>query len=124
MEMKIQAAEMWFLSRMMKISWTDRVSNEMVLQRAGTRRELMKMIRKRQLRFLGHAMRLQQLESVCVTGRVEGRRGRGKPRVKLVDSLAKAVGGGVSPAQLLQRTENRSDWHYVVANVLEDSALR
>ena len=72
MEMKIQAAEMWFLSRMMKISWTDRVSNEMVLQRAGTRRELMKMIRKRQLRFLGHAMRLQQLESVCVTGRVEG----------------------------------------------------
>ena len=121
--MKIQAAEMWFYRRMMKISWTDRVSNEMVLHRAGTKRELMKMIRKRQLRFLGHVMRLQQLESVCVTGRVEGRRGRGRPRVKLVDSLARVVGGGITPAQLLQRTE-RSCWRSMVANVLEDTALR
>ena len=38
-------------------------------------------------------MRLEQLESVCVTGKVEGRRGRGRPRMKLVDSLAKAIGG-------------------------------
>ena len=64
METKVQAAEMRFLRRMIKISWTDRVSNEMVFQRAGTKRKLMKMIRKRQLRFLGHEMRLQQLENV------------------------------------------------------------
>ena len=69
-------------------------------------------------------MRLQQLENVCMSGRVEGRRGRGRPRVKLVDSLAKDVGGGITPAQLLRKTERRSDWRSMVANVLEDTALR
>ena len=120
MEKRIEAAEMWFFRRMLKISWTDRVSNDVVLHRAGTKREIMKIIRQRQLRFLGHVMRSQQLENVCMTGRIEGRRGRGRPRVKLVDSLAKVVGGGVTPAQLLRMTETRSDWRSMVADVLED----
>ena len=59
-------------------------------------------------------MRLQQLESVRVTGKVEGWSGRGRPRVKLVDSLAKVVGGGNAPAQLLQRAGRRSDWRSLV----------
>ena len=120
MEKRIEAAEMWFFRRMLKISWTDRVSNDVVLHRAGTKREIMKFIRQRQLRFLGHVMRSQQLENVCMTGRIEGQRGRGRPRVKLVDSLAKVVGGGVTPAQLLRMTETRSDWRSMVAEVLED----
>ena len=120
MEKRIEAAEMWFFRRMLKISWTDRVSNDVVLHRAGTKREIMKIIRQRQLRFLGHVMRSQQLENVCMTGRIEGQRGRGRPRVKLVDSLAKVVGGGVTPAQLLRMTETRSDWRSMVADVLED----
>ena len=124
MERRIEAAEMWFFRRMLKISWTERVTNEAVLQRAGACRELMKTIRQRQLRFLGHVMRMGQLESVCVMGKVEGRRGRGRPRIKLVDTLAKAVGGGTTPAQLLQMTERRSDWRSMVANVLEDTAPR
>ena len=121
---KIEAAEMWFFRRMLKISWTDRVRNDEVLVRAGTKREIMKTIRQRQLRFLGHVMRLQQLENVCVSGRVEGRRGRGRPRMKLVDSLAKVVGGGITPVQLLRMTERRSDWRSMVANVLVDTAPR
>ena len=124
MERKIEATELWLCRRMLKISWTERVSNERVLQRAGAGREMVKKIRQRQLRFLGHVMRLEQLESVCVAGKVEGRRGRGRPRMKLVDSLAKAVGGDCTPARLLQMTGRRSDWRSMVANVLEDTALR
>ena len=124
MEMNIQAAEMWFLGRMMKISWTDRVSNEMVLQRAGTKKELMKTARKRHLRFLGHPMRLRQLESVCMKGRVEGRRGRERPRMKLGDSLAKVVGREMSQAEVLQMIFERTCWRSMVANVLEDTTLR
>ena len=81
--------------------------NTEVLHRVGTEREIMKIIRQRQLRFLGHVMRLQQLENVCVTGKVEGRGGRGRPRVKLVDSLAKFVGGGITSPQLLRRIEKK-----------------
>ena len=55
---KIEAAEMWFYRRMLKISWTDRVRNDEVLHRAGTKREIITAIRQRQLRFLGHVMKL------------------------------------------------------------------
>ena len=89
------------------------------MQRVGTKTDLMKGITEMQLRFLGYAMRLQQLESVFVTGRVEGR-----CRKKLVDSLIKVVGGELSPAELLQMTFDRACWRSMVANVLEDTALR
>ena len=84
----------------------------------------MKMMKKRQYRFLRHAMRLQQLQSVCATGRVKGRRGRERPRMKLVDSLTKVVGGEMSPAELLQMTFERACWRSMVANFLGDTALR
>ena len=124
MERKIEAVKMRLYRRMLRISWTERVTNEAVLHRAGAGRELMRAIRQRQLKFLGHVMRNRQLESVCVMGKVEGRRGRGRPRIKLVDTLARAVGGGTTSAQLLQMTDRRSDWRSMVANVLGDTAPR
>ena len=39
-------------------------------------------VRKRQLNFFGHIMRREGLENIIVTGMVEGRRGRGRPRTK------------------------------------------
>ena len=124
MERRIEAMEMWCYRRMLKIAWTERVSNEQVLIRAGAKREMMRMIRQRQLRFLGHVMRRQQLESNCMTGRLDGRRGRGRPRMKFLDSLAKAVGRGTRPVELLQMTSRREDWRSMVANVLGDTAPR
>ena len=57
---------------MLKISWTERMRNEEALRRVVTKREIRKMIRRRLLRFVGHTKSLQQLESVYVTGKVEG----------------------------------------------------
>ena len=57
MKKQPEAAEMWFLRRMMKISWIKKVTNEDVLRRALTERQLMKQIVKRQCSFLGHILR-------------------------------------------------------------------
>ena len=70
LEEKLEAVEMWLLRRMMRISWVERVTNEQVLQRAGTKRELKKTIRQRQMKFLGHVMRQEQMENLCLTGKV------------------------------------------------------
>ena len=46
---RLESCEMWFLRKMMKIPWTDRVCNEDVLSRAQVKRKLMDDIRVRQL---------------------------------------------------------------------------
>ena len=44
MQERLQAVEMWFLRRMLRIPWVDRVTNEEVLGRAGTHIQLMRTI--------------------------------------------------------------------------------
>ena len=115
---------MWLYRRMLKIPWVDHISNEQVLQRAGAKREMMTRIRQKQLRFLGHTMREQQLESLCLVGKVEGRRGRGRPRIKFVDGLARSCGGGMSATEMLRLTRSRQEWRSMVDNVPRDTSLR
>ena len=124
MERRIDALEMWLYRRLLKIPWVDHISNEQVLQRAGAKREIMNSIRKKQLRFLGHTMREQQLESLCLMGKVEGKRGRGRPRIKFVDGLARSCGGGISATEMLQLTRSRQEWRRMVDNVPRDTSLR
>ena len=51
-----------------------------------------------------------------MTGRLDGRRGRGRPGMKFVDSLAKPLGGRYRPVELLQMTNARDGWRSTVAN--------
>ena len=53
LERRLEAAEMWFIRRIMRISWTEKKSNDEVMEMAGYKRSLLKTIRKRQLQFLG-----------------------------------------------------------------------
>ncbi|XP_037794114.1 uncharacterized protein LOC119589587 [Penaeus monodon] len=71
MERRLEAAEMWFLRRMFRVSWTDHVANEAVLRKAGREKSLLKCIRKRQMQFLGHIMRKDGLENLTITGKIE-----------------------------------------------------
>ena len=56
-EKKIEAAEMWFIRRMLRISWTEKKPNVNVLREGNLQRSLLKTIRKRQMEFLGHVCR-------------------------------------------------------------------
>ncbi|GFO13215.1 RNA-directed DNA polymerase from mobile element jockey [Plakobranchus ocellatus] len=58
---KLEATEMWFLRRMLRIPWTTKKTNERVLNEANKRRSLVRTIRKRQAIFLGHVMRRGKL---------------------------------------------------------------
>ena len=56
----------------MRIPWTDKLTNEEVLQRARVERKLIGKIRTRQLRFLGHVIRKDGLENLALKGNIEG----------------------------------------------------
>ena len=62
---------MWFLRRMMKVPWTAKVSNKIILQMANETRTLIKDIRKRQSDLFGHIIRKEQIENIVITGKFQ-----------------------------------------------------
>ena len=65
-----------------------------------------------------------KLEYISVSGRIEGRRGRGRPKQKYMDTLARAVGGGFSAVKLLQMAKSTTQCRSMVDNVPRDTSLR
>lgn len=59
---KLEAFEMWCYRRILKIPWTDKVSNIEVLDRLGKEREIYLTIKKRKTAYLGHIMRNEKYE--------------------------------------------------------------
>ena len=88
---KLEAAEMWFIRRMLKISWTEKKTNDAVLEEARLRRSLMKTIRKRQMQFLGHLYRHKGLEHLALTGKIEGKKSRGRQRITYLNNLNHSI---------------------------------
>ena len=64
------------------------------------------------------------MENVIITGMVEGRRGRGRPREKYRDGLGKLIGDGMTHLRLIRATSDREQWKSMVADVLQDMAQR
>ena len=79
-EDKIEAFEMWCLRRIGKISWKDRITNDRVLSKLNTERQLLSDIQKRKCSYYGHIKRKNNILTTALEGRIEGRRPRGRPR--------------------------------------------
>ncbi|GFN85343.1 endonuclease-reverse transcriptase [Plakobranchus ocellatus] len=112
---KLEATEMWFLRRMLRIPWTAKKTNERVLKEAKKRRLLVRTIRKRQATFLGHVMRRGKLEHLVTTGKFEGKRSRGRQREKIMDELATWLGPG-KVSDTLAAVKDRDLWRDMIAN--------
>lgn len=115
MEKRINAAEMWFLRRMLCISYTDRITNEEVLQRTKTKRTLLKKIRKQQSKFFGHIMRRETLEHLVTTGKLEGKRSRGRQRMKMIDGITSWLETGEATTTI-RRVRDRDGWRDMIAH--------
>ncbi|GFO35233.1 endonuclease-reverse transcriptase [Plakobranchus ocellatus] len=115
---KLEATEMWFLRRMLRISWTAKKTNDTVLEEAHTTRLLISKIRKRQATFFSHVMRREKLENLVTTGMLEGKRSRGKQREKLIESLADWLKAGKS-LEAIEATKDRKKWRTMIANAVK-----
>ena len=70
----LKAAKNWFKRRMLRISWADKVSTSDLFRRAGKEKGLLQNIIHRQMTLLGlwHIVRKLELETVVLTGYIEG----------------------------------------------------
>ena len=98
-------------------SWLDRLSNETVLRKADTRRELIKMITVRQMRFLSHVNRKEEIEYLAMTGKITGKRARGRQRMTFMNSIIRRMGGSYTACEVLQASKDRRTWNDIIANV-------
>ena len=87
-EKQLEAAEMYFNTKFMKISWTARVTNVEVLRRTGVKRCLMKRVKRKQLRFRWHTVRAEEPESDYLFERNDETRSRGRQRTKCMDTVS------------------------------------
>ena len=121
MRKHLESCEMWFLRWMMRIPWTDKVRNEEVLKRAGTGRKLILEIRTKQMRFLGHLMRKDGLENLALTGKIEGKRSRGRKWSLWMANLNEWIGErGVKYQEvaLFETARDRELWKSMIAHII------
>ena len=72
LERRLEAEEMLYSRRLMRISWTERKSNEEVIEMTEYKRSLLKIIRKRQLKFFEHINRGDGLEKQTLSEQMCG----------------------------------------------------
>ena len=73
---------------MLRISWTRHISNEEILQISKTERTIWKDIRERQRKFKGHVIRREESEQIVMTGKIQGKKTRGRQRQMMLISQA------------------------------------
>ena len=94
---------------MLKIKWIDKVTNEEVLKRLGEKRSFWKSIVKRRVQLTGHLMRHEGLLKTIIEGYVDGKRPRGRPRLRYMDQIMKDV-GCTTYGEMKRKAERREEW--------------
>ena len=75
---RIDAFELWYWRRLLRVTWTVRRSNQSVLKEISSEYALEGLILKLKLQYFGHLMRkVDSLEKTLMLGKIEGRRRRG-----------------------------------------------
>ena len=102
---RINAFEMWAWRRMERVSWKDKKTNEQILTEIGEQRSILYKILNRKKNWIGHVVRGHGLLKQVIEGRMEGRRGRGRPRTGMLDDLKET-----SYVNMKRRAEDREAW--------------
>ena len=80
---KIDAFELWCWRRLLRVPWTARRSNQSILKEISPGCSLEGMMLKLKLQYFGHLMRrADSLEKTLMLGGIEGRRRRGRQRMR------------------------------------------
>ena len=84
----LECFERWIWRKLLGIRWQDRVSNEDLLQRTGLDGwELVLSIQDRKERWLRNIIRQGELLQIILEGKLEGKKGRGRPRIGILNEI-------------------------------------
>ena len=88
----MDAFELWCWRRLLRVPWTTRSSNQSILKEISSEYSLEELMLKLKLQYNGHLMRrADSLEKTLMLGKMEGRRRRGRQRMRWLDGITNSV---------------------------------
>ena len=89
---RIDAFELWCWRRLLKVPWTARRSNQFILKEISPGCSLEGLMLKLKLQYFGHLMqRADSFEKTLILGKFEGRRRRGRQRMRWLDDITNSM---------------------------------
>ena len=89
---RIDAFELWFWRRLLRVPWTARKSNQSILKEISPGISLEGMMLKLKLQYFGHLMRrVDSLEKTLMLGGIGGRRRRRWQRMRWLDGITDSM---------------------------------